>query len=275
MTFHALNSQRLERRTAIVTGGARGIGLAVARRFAAEGATVAINDLADAGTMAAALAAVRAAAAEAGHGERPHLALAADVSAPRAVEAMVEEAVSAWGHVDILVNNAGIQAPTPGDSFDDAVLSRILAVNLVGAANCARAVARHLLARRAPGAIINTTSVHEIIPKPGYLAYSISKGGLANLTRTLALEFAAHGIRVNAVGPGATATELNKSWVEDPAARAVVESHIPMGFAAEADDMAPVFAFLASDEARYITGQTIFACGGLTLYADFQHNWAS
>jgi len=275
MTFHALNPQRLEGRTAIVTGGARGIGLAVARRFAAEGATVAVNDLADADTMASALAAVQAAAADAGHGERPHLALAADVSVPRAVDAMVEEAVSAWGHVDILVNNAGIQAPTPGDAFDDALLGRILAVNLVGAANCARAVARHLLARNASGAIINTTSVHEIIPKPGYLAYSISKGGLANLTRTLALEFAASGIRVNAVGPGATTTELNKAWVEDPAARAAVESHIPMGFAADADDMAPVFAFLASEEARYITGQTIFACGGLTLYADFQHNWAS
>jgi len=275
MTFHALNPQRLEGRTAIVTGGARGIGLAVARRFAAEGATVAVNDLADADAMAAALAAVRTAATDAGHGERPHLALAADVSLPRAVDAMVEEAVSAWGHVDILVNNAGIQAPTPGDAFEDERLARILAVNLVGAANCARAVARHLLARKAPGAIINTTSVHEIIPKPGYLAYSISKGGLANLTRTLALEFAARGIRVNAVGPGATATELNRGWVEDPASRAAVESHIPMGFAADVDDMAPVFAFLASEEARYITGQTIFACGGLTLYADFQHNWAS
>lgn len=117
--------------------------------------------------------------------------------------------------------------------------------------------------------------MHEIIPKPGYLAYSISKGGLGNLTRTLALEFADRGIRVNAVGPGAVLTSLNDSWRNDPQARAGVERHIPMGHAATPEEVAPVFAFLASDEAAYITGQTIFACGGLTLYGDFKQNWSS
>ena len=112
------------------------------------------------------------------------------------------------------------------------------------------------------GAIINTSSVHQIIPKPGFLGYSLSKGGLANLTRTLALEFADRGIRVNAVAPGAILTDMNDAWRNDPKAKAQVERHIPMGRAGTAEEMAAVFAFLASDDASYITGQTIFACGG-------------
>ena len=117
--------------------------------------------------------------------------------------------------------------------------------------------------------------MHEIIPKPGFLAYSMSKGGMGNLTKTLALEFAGRGIRVNAVAPGAITTDMNASWKDEAAARRDVESHIPMGYAASAEEIAPVFAFLASDEARYITGQTIHACGGLTLYGDFARNWST
>ena len=128
---------------------------------------------------------------------------------------------------------------------------------------------------RGGGAIINTSSVHQIIPKPGFLGYSLSKGGLANLTRTLALEFADRGIRVNAVAPGAILTDMNDAWRNDPKAKAQVERHIPMGRAGTAEEMAAVFAFLASDDASYITGQTIFACGGLTLYGDFMHNWST
>jgi glucose 1-dehydrogenase len=98
---------------------------------------------------------------------------------------------------------------------------------------------------------------------------------MENLTRTLALEYAAHGIRVNAVGPGAVVTPINRAWIDDPEARSEVESHIPMGRAAEPEEIASVFVFLASDEASYITGQTIFACGGLTLFADFRTTWSS
>jgi glucose 1-dehydrogenase len=117
--------------------------------------------------------------------------------------------------------------------------------------------------------------VHEVVPKPGFLAYSISKGGLGNLTRTLALEFADRGIRVNAVGPGAVLTSMNDAWRHNPEQKANVESHIPMGRAADPEEIAAVYAFLASDEAAYITGQTIYACGGITLYGDFKQNWAS
>ena len=152
---------------------------------------------------------------DAGHGSVPHRIEEADVADADAVAAMIDRVIAAWGRLDVLVNNAGIQSETPGDRFDDDALERILSVNLLGAARCARAAIRHFLSRPGGGVIINTSSVHEIVPKPGFLAYSIAKGGLGNLTRTLALEFAAHGIRVNAVGPGATITDLNRAWTED------------------------------------------------------------
>lgn len=114
-----------------------------------------------------------------------------------------------------------------------------------------------------------------MIPKPRFIGYAASKGGMQNLTRTLALEFAGRGIRVNSIGPGATVTPINQSWVEDPEKREMVESHIPMGRAGNAEEMAAATAFLCSDEAAYITGQTLFIDGGLTLYPDFRTAWSS
>ncbi len=266
---------RLAGRFALVTGASRGIGRAVAERFAAEGATVAINHAGDAAEAAGALSALRAASAAAGHGDPPHRVEEADIGNGPDCPALLQRVAAAFGRLDILVNNAGIQKETPGDGFDDAVLERILAVNLLGAARCARGAIQHFLSRPGGGVIINTSSVHELIPKPGFLAYSMSKGGLGNLTRTLALEFADRGIRINAVAPGATATDMNRAWTEDPLRRRSIEAHIPMGRAAEAAELAPIFAFLASDEASYMTGQTLYACGGLTLHNDFRSNWAS
>ena len=152
---------------------------------------------------------------------------------------------------------------------------RVLGVNLRGAFLCAREALRHFVARGGGGVIVNNSSVHEIISKPNYASYSISKGGMENLTKTLALEYAGRGIRVNAVGPGAVVTPINKAWIDNPKARAEVCSHIPMGRPASAEEIAAVFAFLASDDASYITGQTIFACGGLTLYPEFREPWSS
>jgi glucose 1-dehydrogenase len=266
---------RLKGRFALVTGGSRGIGLAVAQRFAAEGAAVAINHRHDGPLVDAALASLQEASRNAGYGDVPHRLEKADVASAAEVNAMVERAVAAWGRLDILVNNAGIQTETPGDSFDDDKLERILAVNLIGVARCARAAIRHFLSRPGGGVIINNSSVHEIVPKPDFLAYSMSKGGLGNLTRTLALEFASRGIRVNAVGPGATITDINSAWTNDPEKRAMVESHIPMGRAATPEEIAPIFAFLASEDASYMTGQTLYACGGITLHTDFAKNWSS
>jgi glucose 1-dehydrogenase len=192
---------------------------------------------------------------------------------------MLDAWASEAGRFDILVNNAGLlSAETAGDTFDAADFARTLSVNLASAGALSASAIRHFLAKPPGperGVIINTTSVHEKIPKPGYLGYAASKAGLGMLTRTLALEFAERGVRVNAVGPGAIETPMNDSWRSDPGKRRAVADHIPMGHTAQADDIAAVYAFLASAEARYITGQTIYACGGLTLFADFKHNWAS
>ncbi len=274
------NAHRLEGRVALVTGGSRGIGRAVAELFAREGATVVVNHWRDAEAASAVVATLHALSADEGHPSQAHGAVEADVADSAAVERMVVDVASRCGALHILVNNAGMQVETPGDSFDDAAFLRVIGVDLVGPALCSRAALKLFLGQAAAGgtvpcSIINTTSVHETIPKPGYAAYSVAKGGLGNLTRTLALEFAGRGIRVNAVGPGAVATDMNAAWTGDAAARAAVEAHIPMGRAAEPGEIATLFAFLASDEARYVTGQTVYACGGLTLYGDFATNWAS
>lgn len=151
----------------------------------------------------------------------------------------------------------------------------MLAVNLRGAYICAREAIKQFLAAGKPGIIINISSVHQEIPKPRFIGYSVSKGGMQNLTRTLALEYGGKGIRVNAIGPGATVTPINRSWIDNPEKRAMVEAHIPLGRAGTSEEMAAVTAFLASDEAAYITGQTLFVDGGLTLYPDFRTAWSS
>jgi len=180
----------------------------------------------------------------------------------------------ALGGCDILVNNAGINRQNPSHKFKTEDFDQVLGVNLRGAFLCSREALK-LFLEQGTGIILNNSSNHEISPKPEFPAYSVSKGGLGNLTRTLALEYSDRGIRVNAVGPGATVTPLNASWTENPETRKKVESHIPLGRSASAEEIAGVFAFLASDDAAYITGQTIYVDGGLTLHIDFKNNWSS
>ena len=262
---------KLQGKNVLITGASSGIGRAIAIRFAKEGANVAINHFNDA--EQAEVTRQMADAARTGETGRSML-VAADVSVEQEVKEMFAEVIQTLGSLDVLVNNAGIQKACPSHELEASDFDRVLAVNLRGSFLCAREAIRHFLPRRS-GVIVNNSSVHEIIPKPKYLSYSISKGGMEYLTRTLAREYAASGIRVNAVGPGAVVTPINKAWIDDPKARGEVESHIPMARPAEADEIAAVFAFLASGEASYITGQTIFACGGLSLFPEFRTAWAS
>ncbi len=264
-----MTSPKLFEKHALITGGSRGIGRAVALRFAAEGASLILNHLDDDAGACETLSLLRKISADNGF-IATHRVLEADMASESAINAMFDQI----SQLDILVNNAGMQLKTPGHDFATPAFNQVLAVDLIGPAFCARR-ALQLFLQQGGGSIINTTSAQEIIPKPEFLAYSIAKGGLGSLTRTLALEYADKNIRVNAVGPGAVITDMNASWANDPTARAQVESHIPMGRAATVEDIAGIYLFLASKDAAYITGQTIFACGGLTLYADFKQNWAS
>jgi glucose 1-dehydrogenase len=259
----------------LVTGGSSGIGQAIAVRFAEYGANVAINYLRQPeeahDTEEQVHACVRKVRQE---GVRDIL-VQGDVSQEDDVVRMVGEAIAGLGGLDILVNNAGIQISRPSAELSSADFDRVLAVNLRGSFLSAREAIRHFLAEDKTGSVVNVSSVHQLIPKPNYLGYSTSKGGMQNLTRTLALEYAANGIRVNGVGPGATVTPINRAWIDDPVKRAQVEEHIPMRRAGDADEMAGVTCFLASDLAAYITGQTIFVDGGLTLFPSFATPWSS
>jgi len=266
---------KLSGKNVLVTGASSGIGEAIAIRFAQEGASVAINYHSGADRAEEVRRKAEKAGAQTKGSGSKHITVKADVSREQDVKDMFDKVLKEFGTLDVLINNSGVQKPAASHEVDMADFDRVIGINLRGAFMCSREAIRHFLSRGAAGVIVNNSSVHEIIPKPKYVPYSISKGGMENLTKSLALEYADRGIRVNAVGPGAIVTPINNAWINDPKARAEVQSHIPMGRPGEADEIAGVFAFLASDESSYITGQTIFACGGLTLYPEFRVAWSS
>ena len=277
-------------RRILVTGASTGIGRAIAVDAAAKGAHVAINYPFDreranaeetlrlvehAAAMAPTL--VRRDGTEAPPVERDlpaGILLRGDVTKEAEVEALVAGSVEAFGRLDALVNNAGIQIEEPA-SHETTVehFDAVLDVNLRGAFIASREFLKHALGRPGGGSILNVSSVHQRIPRPFYLSYAVSKYGLNGLTETLALEYADRGIRVNAIAPGATRTPI-QSWLNDPAATAVVASHIPMKRIAEPEEIARLASVLLSDDASYVTGHTLFADGGLTLFADFQEPWS-
>lgn len=265
---------RLLNKNVLITGASSGIGEAIAIRFAQEGANVAINYNSGQDRAEAVLRKAEQASSGNGGSKAKHIVVKANVSKEEDIKQMFAKTLDAFGSLDILINNSGIQAPVPSEQLEAAEFDRILGVNLRGAFICSREAIRHFLTRGG-GVIVNNSSVHEIIPKPKYVPYSVSKGGMENMTKSLALEYADRNIRVNSVGPGAIVTPINNAWIDNPKARAEVESHIPMGRAGTSEEIAGVFLFLASDEASYITGQTLFACGGLTLYPEFRIAWSS
>ena len=263
-------------KTALVTGASSGIGQAIAIRLATEGCNIAINyrkSIEDA--EATEKIAMQKACGQVEECGVKLLLVQGDVSQEQDIFEMVNAVVDKFGRFDILINNAGIQKECASHEISTEDFDRVLSTNLRGAFLCARETIKHFLAQNRPGIIINVSSVHEAIPRPLYLSYSMSKGGMGNLTKTLALEYAARGIRVNAIAPGATITPINEAWTNNSEQRAIVSNHIPMGRPGTAEEMAAAAAFLAPDEAAYITGQTLFIDGGLTLYADFREAWSA
>jgi glucose 1-dehydrogenase len=265
----------LKGKNVLVTGGSSGIGQAIAVRFAEHGANVAINYLTTPDEASDTDEQVHACVSRVRQERVRDVLVQGDVSDEDDVVRMVGMAAEELGGLDVLINNAGIQISRPSDQLSSAHFDKVIAVNLRGSFLCAREAIRHFLADDRGGSIVNVSSVHQVIPKPDYLGYSCSKGGMMNLTRTLALEYAARGIRVNGIGPGATITPINSAWIDDPVKKEQVEGHIPMRRAGTADEMGGVACFLASDDAAYITGQTIFVDGGLTLYPSFREPWSS
>ena len=247
--------QRLENRIAIVTGGAQGIGQAIAERLASEGAAVAILDIQEE------KAAEVARAIEAGGGQA--LAVRMDITDGDDVKRAVRTVEEKFGRVDILVNNAGWDKGMPFIELPEDICDRIIAINLRGQIAITRAVLDGMISRKY-GKIVNISSDAGRVGSSGEAVYSACKGGLIALTKTLARELVRYGINVNAVSQGPADTPFIADLIP-PKLREALEKSIPMRRLAKPDDIAPAVAFLASDEAGYIIGQTLSVSGGLTM----------
>jgi glucose 1-dehydrogenase len=257
------DASRLAGRRALVTGAAKGIGRATAVRLAADGADVIVNYSRSSGPARELVEQLEQDGVRA-------LAVKADVSAEEEVIGMFERARSELGGpIDLLVNNAGIEKPFSLTEMPLDEWRRVLDINLTGAFLCAREAARALMAEKRPGVIVNVSSVHEVIPWPGFSHYCASKGGLKLFGQTIARELAPHGIRVVMVAPGAILTPINTDLIENPEKRKQVEEEIPWGRMGRPEEIAAAIAWLAGPEAEYVTGTTVFVDGGMTLYPGF------
>ncbi|HEV7845172.1 MAG TPA: glucose 1-dehydrogenase [Thermoleophilaceae bacterium] len=258
-----MGEPRLTGRRALVTGSATGIGRSTVLRLTAEGATAVVNYV---GSRAPADEVVAEVADAGGRA----VAVEADVSSEEQVQAMFAQALDELGGpVDLLVNNAGVEAPYLLVDMPLAEWNRVIGVNLTGAFLCAREAARGMVHAGAPGVIVNMSSVHEVIPWERFGHYCASKGGMKVWASTVAKELAPHRIRVVNVAPGAIATPINKDVLEDDVKRRAVEAEIPWGRFGKPEEIAAAVAWLASDEAEYVTGTTLFVDGGMTAYPGF------
>lgn len=248
-------SGRLEGRCALITGAAGGIGLGCAEAFAKEGCDMVLMDI-DGPRLAAAAADVAQRS-----GRKVH-ALTCDVADADAARAAVIRAAALLGRIDVLVNNAGVLAP--GDILDAelADFDRVLAINLRAPFVIGQTVARHMVDAKIKGSIINMSSINAILAIPNQVAYVTSKGGLGQLTKAMALGLAPYGIRVNAIGPGTIVTDILKGVMENDDARRRVLQRTPLKRFGEPEEIGRVAVFLASEDASYITGQTIYPDGG-------------
>jgi len=264
--------QTLQGQAALVTGADSGIGKGVAMSLAMAGAKVIINHV-DAHLVAEqTVDEIKAAGGEA-------YAIHADVSDEAEVQAMFAEMYTQYGTIDILVNNAGLQRDSRFVDMTIEEWNTVIGINLTGQFLCSREAAREYMRRgvvegrsKAAGKIICMSSVHEVIPWGGHVNYATSKGGVMMLMKSMAQELAPHKIRVVSIGPGAIQTPINHSAWATPDALNKLLTLIPYNRIGEPDDIGKLAAWLASDEADYITGTTIFMDGGMTLYPGFADN---
>lgn len=248
-TTHA----RLDGRVAIVTGAAHGLGRAIARSYAAEGAVVVLAD-------------IDAAAGEAGAAELGATFVRTDVSDRTSVQALVDAAVARHGRLDVMVANAGVTGGAPFLELGDELFDRVLAVNLRGVFLCDQLAGRQFVAQGGGGVIVNTASILGARANPTTAAYSASKAGVVSLTHSAAAALGVHGVRVNAIGPGYIETQMTAGIRDQPALAQSVRDATVLGRFGEPADIADAAVFLASDESRYITGQVIYVDGGWLLH---------
>ena len=238
--------KRLDGKRAVVTGAAHGIGEAIARRFVAEGASVVLADIDEAG--------VDALAAELGQ-----IAVRVDVSRKAEIDALFDRVERDWGALDILVNNAGVTHAADLLDLTEQDFDRVFAINMKSALFGTQRAARIM---GAGSAIVNMSSVNAVLGIPNQIPYAVSKGALKQLTNVTALALAPRGIRVNAIGPGTILTDLARSIMTDRAAEERILSRTPLGRTGSPDEVATIAVFLACDESSYVTGQTIYPDGG-------------
>jgi len=249
---------RFGKAVALVTGGASGLGVAAVQRFAAEGASVVVADLD--------LDGARRVAADL---RTPALAVAVDVTSGESVEAMAEAATREFGRIDVLVTSAGLTEVGPAAEIPRASWDKVTGVLLTGTFICCQAVGRRMLAQR-QGAIVTLGSIASVNAYPGRVAYCSAKAAVAMLTRVLALEWGQYGVRVNCVGPAHVNTPLVQRQVrQGQLDLAPVIDRIPLGRIGEPEDVADAIAFLASDDARFITGELLMVDGGYSAFGYF------
>jgi glucose 1-dehydrogenase len=248
---------KLEGKVVLVTGSSQGIGAAIAVKLAQEGADVVINyhshpEEADA---------VKQQVAAAG---RKAIAVGADLGNVASVNQLIADSVSGLGKLDILVNNAGVEKNASFWDVAEKDYDLVLNTNLKGPFFCTQAFVKHLQSRKAPGKIINISSVHEDLPFPHFTSYCASKGGLKMMMRNLSIELAPLGITINNVAPGAIETPINTKLLNDPVKLKALLDNIPLARLGQPSDISSAVAFLASSDADYITGTTLVIDGGLT-----------
>jgi glucose 1-dehydrogenase len=248
---------RLAGKVALITGGSRGMGRAIALGFAREGADVAINYRSQEGEALSAVRAVQ----ELG---RRAIAVQADVTSAREVRAMADRVIQEFGRIDVLVNNAGVLKRTPFLEITEAEWDAILDTNLKGCFLVTQTVAREMVRRRS-GVIINMSSIGQQVAGPNVTPYNTSKGGVAQFTRQVALELVDYGIRVNAICPGLIETDMNRQDIAQEGFRAKRLAGIPMKVIGKPEDVVGAALFLASDESRLVTGSHLFVDAGVTM----------
>jgi glucose 1-dehydrogenase len=251
-----MSVMRLDGKAALVTGSSQGIGESVAVRLAEQGADVVVNYHSHPEGADHVVEHIRAAG-------RKSVAIQADLGRLSDVQALVQQSVRALGKLDILVNNAGVEKNADFWNVTEADYDLIMDVNLKGVFFVTQSFVRHLMETKRPGKIINMSSVHEELPFPHFAPYCMSKGGMRMMTRDLAIELAPFGITINSIAPGAIETPINSKLLHDPAKLKALLENIPLQRLGKPADVAGVAAFLASSDADYITGTTIFADGGL------------